>query len=113
MKVVLVGTDLMIGSRIAAAADAAEVAFARVDEPNELANLDRDDLVLVDWANRTTGWEEPLIALSASAAPPRLRLFGSHKDLDAHAAAAAAGLGPMVARSKLVARLHALIRGDR
>lgn len=113
MKVVLVGSDLMIGSRIAAAADAAIVPFLRVDGPGDLPALESDDLVLVDWAQRTAEWQETLKALRASPIGPRLRLFGPHTDLDAHAAAAAAGLGPMLARSNLVAGIHALIRSDR
>ena len=40
---------------------------------------------------------------------PRLILFGPHTDLEAHADARAAGLGPMWARSKLVAELQALM----
>ena len=41
MKVVLVGNDLMIGSRIAAAADSATAPFIRVDEPRHMPPLRR------------------------------------------------------------------------
>ncbi len=44
-------------------------------------------------------------------ADPRLILYGPHTDLVAHAAASAAGLGPMLARSKLVASLPSLFDG--
>ena len=40
----------------------------------------------------------------------RVILFGRHTDLEAHADARAAGLGPMWARSKLVAELPQLMR---
>jgi hypothetical protein len=39
----------------------------------------------------------------------RVILFGRHTDLEAHAAAREAGLGPMWARSKLVTELSDLI----
>jgi hypothetical protein len=40
-------------------------------------------------------------------------LFGPHVDLDAHAAARDAGLGPMMARSKLLSSLGELLGDDR
>jgi hypothetical protein len=40
-------------------------------------------------------------------------LFGPHGDLEAHAAARATGLGPMIARSKLVADLPTLVTESR
>jgi hypothetical protein len=64
--------------------------------------------VLVDWSSRRAGWAD---ALSASGA--RVILFGRHTDLEAHADARAAGLGPMWARSKLVTELPSLVMRDR
>jgi hypothetical protein len=112
VTVVLVGRDLLIGSRIADAATRAGRDFLRADDPAGLPAAPSVQLVLVDWAERRPDWAEQLSAWCASArqsAPPRLVLFGPHTDLVAHADARAAGLGPMWARSKLVAELPSLL----
>jgi hypothetical protein len=98
MRVGAVVDDLMLFSRIDAAASAAGAELTRVSTPAELpSDL---DLVLVDWTARRPDWSDALAALTA-----RVILFGRHTDLEAHADARAAGLGPMWARSKLVAWL--------
>ena len=102
MRVGAVIDDLMLYSRIAAAADHAGASLVRASSPRDLP-VDLD-LVLVDWSARSGGWAD---ALRASGA--RIILFGRHTDLEAHADARAAGLGPMWARSKLVADLPRLI----
>jgi hypothetical protein len=103
MRVAAVVTDLLLFSRIELAAAAAAVELVRVDEPADLApDL---DLILVDWAARGPGWDDGLRDRSA-----QVVLFGPHTDLEAHAAARSAGLGPMWARSKLVAELPRLLR---
>ena len=89
MKVAAVVTDLMLYSRIESAARVAGVELARVDTPAGIPP--GADLVLVDWSAREPGWTEPLQVLNGA----RVILFGPHVDLDAHAAAKAAGLGPM------------------
>ena len=105
MKVGAVVDDLMLFSRIDAAAGAAGASIVRVSSP---ADLPYDlDVVLVDWSARDASWADALRALSA-----RVILFGRHTDLEAHAAARAAGLGPMWARSKLVAELPSLVLPD-
>ena len=105
MRVAAVISDLMLFSRIEAAAR--DATLVRVDRP---ADLSSDfDLVLVDWSAREPGWADALGALHAG----RIVLFGRHTDLEAHAAARAAGLGPMWARSKLVAELPALLPPSR
>lgn len=111
MTVVLVGRDLLFGSRIAGAADRAGHAFLRVDDPLALPPASSVHLVLIDWAERRPMWGVQLSAWAASASTdkPRLLLFGPHTDLVAHADARAADLGPMWARSKLVARLPSLV----
>ncbi len=97
-------SDLLLFSKIDAAASAAGASLLRADEPTGLpADL---DLVLVDWSARRPDWTDTLAALDG----PRLILFGPHTDLEAHADARAAGLGPMWARSKLVAELGDLLR---
>jgi hypothetical protein len=112
VTVVLIGRDLLFGSRIANAAARAERAFLRADDPAGLPPPSSVQLVLVDWAERRSGWGEALAAWCAGAPQskrPRLVLFGPHTDLVAHADARAAGLGPMWARSKLVADLPSLV----
>ena len=102
MRVGAVVDDLMLFSRIDAAAASADASLVRVSSP---ADLPPDlDLVLVDWSAREATWADVLRAL-----PARVILFGRHTDLEAHAAARAAGLGPMWARSKLVAELPPLL----
>lgn len=104
MRVAAVMSDLMLYSRIDAAAAAAGASLVRVGSPDSLpADL---NLVLVDWSERQPEWAEALRRCNA----PRVILFGRHTDLEAHAAARAAGLGPMWARSKLVSELPRLFR---
>jgi hypothetical protein len=100
MRVAAVISDLMLFSRIEAAAASHDL--VRVDRPSDLSS--EFDLVLVDWSAREPAWADALRALPAT----RVLLFGRHTDLEAHAAARAAGLGPMWARSKLVTELPAL-----
>ena len=113
MTVALLGRDLLIGSRIAAAAERAGVPLTRVDDPATLPSPSRVRLLLVDWGDRSADWGERIVAWCADApesARPRVLLFGPHMDLAAHDAARAAGLGPMLARSRLVADLDSLVR---
>jgi len=103
MRVAAVMSDLMLFSRIESAAAAADASLVRVDSP---ADLPPDlDLILVDWSARQPDWTDALRGRTAS----RVILFGPHTDLEAHAAARAAGLGPMWARSKLVVDLPRVI----
>jgi hypothetical protein len=102
MRVGAVVDDLMLFSRIDAAASAAGASLVRVPTP---ADLPRElDLVLIDWSARDPSWADAL-----RASPARVILFGRHTDLEAHADARATDLGPMWARSKLVAELRSLV----
>ena len=103
MRVAAVVTDLMLFSRIESAARVAGVELARADDPSRLPP--DADLVLVDWSSRTPDWTDALRAV-----PGRVILFGPHTDLEAHADARAAGLGPMWARSRLLTSLPELLR---
>ena len=105
MKVAAVVSDLMLFSRIEAAARVSGASLVRVDEPSAVSQ--DAELVLVDWSARDASWPDPLRAMRDSGA--RVIVFGPHTDLDAHAAAREAGLGPMWARSKLTAALAALV----
>jgi hypothetical protein len=107
MRAVAVATDLMMVSRIAAAAERASVELQRVTTPRELPAASGIGLVIVDWSEREPGWDETLRAWRDGSGA-RIVLFGRHTDLDAHKAARAAGLGPMWARSKLMAELEGL-----
>jgi hypothetical protein len=105
MRVAAVVGDLMLYSRIESAARVSGASLARVDHPS-LAPADAE-LVLADWSARDASWTEPLRALRDGGA--RVILFGPHVDLDAHAAARDAGLGPMWARSKFLADLPVVL----
>lgn len=107
MKAVLLGRDLMIGSRIAEAAARAGADLSRVEDAAALPAASDVDLLLVDWAERGPDWGQQVRAWrdAADAMAPRVIVFGPHTDLEAHGAARAAGIGPMMARSKLVASL--------
>lgn len=111
MRVAVLARDLMIATRIADAGARAGADVHRFDQPVDLPTAAHVDLLLVDWSERSPDWGERLIAWYESAQEdrrPRLVLFGPHTDLAAHAAARAAGLGPMWARSKLFAELPSL-----
>ncbi|MDP9251204.1 MAG: hypothetical protein M3O78_07525 [Chloroflexota bacterium] len=111
MTVVLLGRDLIIASRVFAAAARAGVEARRVDDPAQLPPPDEVRFLLVDWADRSADWAEALsrwCARAPGSAQPKVVLFGPHVDLAAHASARAAGLGPMWARSKFLADLPTL-----
>ncbi len=101
-------SDLMLFSRIDAAAAHAGAVLVRADTPADLPPTSTVDLLLVDWSARRPDWADTLIPWRDSAAT-HLIVFGRHTDLEAHAAAKAAGLGPMWARSRLVGELGRLL----
>ncbi len=112
MTVGLVSRELLFASRIAGAAEHAGTELVRVDDPAHLPPPAEISLVLVDWIERQPGWAEALAGWCQDAPDsrrPRIILFGPHTDLEAHAAARAAGLGPMWARSKLLSELPTLL----
>lgn len=111
MIIALVARDLIIASRIAEAAARAGVDLRRFDEPSQLPPAGEVDLLVVDWGDREPEWGAQLAAWQTGgqrSQPPRIILFGPHVDLEAHAHARAVGLGPMWARSKLMAKLPTL-----
>ena len=107
MRVAAVVSDLMLFSRIEAAALVAGVSLIRLDSPSSLA--DDLDLVIVDWSTRKLDWADALRVRTVS----RVILFGQHTDLEAHADARSAGLGPMWARSRLIRELSNLFASAR
>ena len=109
MRVVAIVNDLILFSRIDAAAAAGNARLTRLDNLFELPPATHVDLLLVDWSSRAPEWGGE-IATWRSGAAVRVIAFGRHTDLDAHAAARSSGIGPMWARSKLVAELPGLLR---
>lgn len=112
MTVAVVARDLMVATRIADAGARVGVDVRRYDDPGQLPPAGEVTLLLVDWSERRPDWAARLHSWCLDAplpAGPRLILFGPHTDLAAHAEARAAGLGPMWARSKLLAELPTLI----
>ena len=112
--IVVLARDLIIASRFAEAASRARVTMLRIDHPSELPEPDRVRHLFVDWGARGDDWTAVILAWldrGGAAHRPSLTLFGPHTDLAAHADARAAGLGPMMARSRLVGRLPELLAG--
>ena len=108
--VAIVASDLIIATRIADAARSAGHEAVRVDDPAGLPTSDSTAVAFVDWSIRGPGWGESLVAWRSRAAkPPRLVVFGPHVDVEAHHAARSAGIGPMLARSKLITALPDLL----
>lgn len=114
-QVTVVSRDLLTVSRLIDAADRAGVDLTRVDDPALLPAAADLALVLVDWGDRQRDWASALARWRATASGqtlPRVVLFGPHSDLEAHADARRAGLGPMWARSRLFASLSTLFAGS-
>ncbi len=111
--VAIVARDQIIATRIAEAARAAGHEVTRVDDPGSLPPPASVSTAFIDWGARDEWWADQLRVWLAAAPPnagTRLVLFGPHTDLAAHRAARAASLGPMIARSKLVADLAGWFR---
>ncbi len=111
MRVLVVSRDLLFYSRIDAAFRRHDHEVRRVDGVDDLSP-GPTDLLLVDWTERQPEWGPTLKALMRDPRGPRVVLYGSHTDLAAHADARTHGVGPMWARSKLVAALPALASAD-
>jgi len=112
LTAVLISRELLFATRLRDITARAGTELLRVDSPSELPTPAGIRLVLVDWADRDVEWPAQLagwIETADPADPPRIVLFGPHTDLVAHAAAKAAGLGPMWARSKLLTDLPQLL----
>lgn len=110
-RVIVVARDLIVASRISEAVLASGARVERLDSLDDLPSPEAVAVVFVDWGERSPDWGERLTIWCADAPPdaaPRIVLFGPHTDLEAHAAARASGLGPMVARSRLMSLLPKL-----
>lgn len=112
MRVVALSRDLILASRILGQATAAGHVAELVGDPSGLPPASAVDLLFVNWADREPAWGDRLSTWRAGApadSAPRVIVYGPHTDLEAHAEATAARLGPMWARSKLVADLPTLL----
>lgn len=110
--IVVLARDLIIASRFAEAAASERVTMLRIDHPSELPETERVRRLFVDWGAREPDWAPSIrswLARGSEAHRPGVTLFGPHTDLAAHADARAAGLGPMMARSRLVRDLSQLV----
>lgn len=112
--IVVLARDLIVTSRIAEAASRAGSTVLRIDDPADLPEPDRVRRLLVDWDARQPDWAAALrqwCDIAGEAHRPEVVLFGPHTDLEAHREARAAGLGPMLARSRMISRLPELVGG--
>lgn len=111
MRATLISSDLLTISRLESAAARAQHALETIADPGRLTlDGEQSHLILVDWGARQASWGTELQRLIAGApSAARVILFGPHRDLTAHAEARAAGLGPMMARSKVFADLPSLL----
>ncbi|MFN2483505.1 MAG: hypothetical protein ABR509_01020 [Candidatus Limnocylindria bacterium] len=96
--------DLLFGARIVDAAERAGATVRTIAAPAELPPVSDVELLLVDWNDREADWGPQLAAWrpAGGGGTPRLVLFGSHTDVDAHAEAKRHGIGPVMARSRFV-----------
>lgn len=113
MTAVLVSNELLFASRIMDAAARAGEELLHVDAADQLPSAASVRLALVDWSGPAPMLPEVITAwleTAPSGQRPRVILFGPHTDLEGHASARAAGLGPMWARSKLLHELDGLFQ---
>jgi hypothetical protein len=101
----------MMSTRIADASARAGREWIRLDRPHDLPDSTQVDPVFVDWSSREADWGSELASWRGSVAgdAPRIVLFGPHTDLAAHQEAREAGVGPVLARSRLLSALPALV----
>ena len=80
MRAVLVGRDLMLASRVYAAATAADAQIERLDSIEQLPPPETLDLVLVDWSERGDSWgalpTNPVLEASAATDEELIRGVG-------------------------------------
>lgn len=109
----VLASDLLFTSRLTEPAARASISLVRVDDPDQLPPAGDVALLIVDWGARRSDWADRIVAwrdagAAADAGTTRIVLVGPHVDLKAHAEARAAGLGPMIGRSRLMSLLPEL-----
>lgn len=110
-RVVALVSDLIAASRIESAVMTADGEMTRIDDPANLPAVAVVDLLVVDWGARRPDWGTALSRWrrgSRADDRPRVLLFGPHTDMEAHAEARVAGLGPMRARSAFFSDLASI-----
>jgi hypothetical protein len=115
VRVVVLVSDLITASRIESVVTRDQGTVDRIESPDALGAFADADLLVVDWAAREPRWAETISTWRDDGPEPRPRviLFGPHTDLEAHAAARASGLGPMLARSALGGEVERVMRRRR
>ena len=108
--------DLMLQSRVSAAAKASGVAvrFAGSEEAAFAGAAEGPALILVDLNGRRTNPVPFVARLKADAALSRIRVVGfvSHVDDATIAAARAAGIDEVLARGAFISQLPAILAGS-
>ncbi len=113
-RVLVVADDLMVRSRIeAAASPGVELYFSRNLADFEAALTPLPDLVLVGLAATRQPWADLIQLARSRAAAGKLRIlaFGPHLDLDLRSRALAAGAERVLANSALMLALPAILAG--
>jgi GNAT superfamily N-acetyltransferase len=117
VTVVILARDLMVASRIAGAAARAGLDARRIASIDELPEPGEPVVLFAAWDEREPTWGPRLAAwvagASAGGGGSRLVLFGPHTDVAAHREARSLGIGPVLARSRLMTALPALLVGAR
>jgi hypothetical protein len=108
-RTIVLTPDLILASRVSEALAGPDHRVDRVEDPADLSEIGIVDALVVDWAYRQPAWADAIRAWAAEAGDrPRILLVGPHSDLEAHADARRAALGPMRARSRLADDLRSL-----
>jgi len=108
---VVASPDLIFASRAYEILEERGYAVRRVDSAGALEPDEPVSLVVVDWGRRESVSGMALRDwLDGHPAPPRVLLFGPHRDLDGAATARSLRLGPVLANSQLVPTLRRLPR---
>jgi hypothetical protein len=113
-RVLVVADDLMVRSRIeAAAGPAVELRFSRNLADFEAALTPLPDLLLVGLAATRQPWADLIQLARSRAAAGQLRIlaFGPHLDLELRARALAAGAERVLANSALMLALPSILAG--
>ena len=113
-QIVLVGANLLVGSRVEAAARAAGASYSSVRDTADLERRLADakaDLVLIDLSASSVD-VAGVVAVARRLQAGAIVAFGPHKDVDSSAGALAAGCDHWLPNSKLAAELPGLLSDD-
>jgi hypothetical protein len=109
LRLVVVSSNLMLFSRLASLAEAANVDTERADTPADVIPGPAD-LLVVAWAERDSSWAAQLAGMRRELGMEMV-LCGPHTDADARREARASAVGPVIPLSRIAdvvrRRLHA------